>query len=79
MSLGCTFHEVRGDVCDDVVSGGRAGPRMPEAETRLAAFWVHFSEVVEAWLAPAQEQAQARARAGEATEAHRLMATCGCR
>lgn len=76
MSLGCTFHEVRGDVHDHVVSGGRAGPRMPEAETRLAAFRVHFSEVVEAWLAPARAQAQARARAGEATEAHRLMATC---
>lgn len=47
---------------------------MPEAETRLAAFRVHFSEVVEARLAPAQAQARARARAGEATEAHRLMA-----
>lgn len=33
---------------------------MSKAETRLATFWVHFSEVVEAWLAPAQAHARAR-------------------
>lgn len=32
---------------------------MSEAETCLAALWVHFSKVVEAWLAPAQEHARA--------------------
>lgn len=30
---------------------------MSEAETGLATVWIHFLEVVEAWLAPAQAHA----------------------
>lgn len=49
-----------------MVTGGGAGQRMSEAETRLATFRVDSSEVVESRLAPVRAHARAR-------EAPRLM------